>query len=204
MVLIKGEQNWRDLIKPTLFTLSAIPMIWILYQAFSEQLGADPAKEIVDFLGVWGLRFLLLTLAVTTLRVWFGWRWQLSLRRMLGLYSFVYVLLHLLAAVTFIMGWRLDILLKEITDRPFIMVGVVAFLLLIPLAVTSTQQWQRRLGRGWKKLHKLVYLIAILAVLHLVFLIRASYLEAFIYICILTLLLLQRILSANKKRKVSV
>ena len=184
-----------------LFVASAIPLVWIIYQGVYDQLGADPAKSIVDYLGMWGLRLLLITLAVTSLRVWFGWRWQLPLRRMLGLYAFFYILLHLLAVITFIMGWRIDILVKEVTERPFIIVGMLAFVLLVPLAVTSTQKWQRRLGRRWKKLHQLIYPIAILAVLHLVFLIRASYLEAFIYVCIVTLLLMQRVVSANKGRK---
>ena len=191
----------RELIKPMLFVASAIPLVWIIYQGVYDQLGADPAKSIVDYLGMWGLRLLLITLAVTSLRVWFGWRWQLQLRRMLGLYAFFYILLHLLAVITFIMGWRIDILVKEVTERPFIIVGMLAFVLLVPLAVTSTQKWQRRLGRRWKKLHQLIYPIAILAVLHLVFLIRASYLEAFIYVCIVTLLLMQRVVSANKGRK---
>ena len=194
-------KSGRELIKPMLFVASAIPLVWIIYQGVYDQLGADPAKSIVDYLGMWGLRLLLITLAVTSLRVWFGWRRQLQLRRMLGLYAFFYILLHLLAVITFIMGWRIDILVKEVTERPFIIVGMLAFVLLVPLAVTSTQKWQRRLGRRWKKLHQLIYPIAILAVLHLVFLIRASYLEAFIYVCIVTLLLMQRVVSANKGRK---
>lgn len=201
MVLMGWLKSVRELIKPMLFVASAIPLVWIIYQGVYDQLGADPAKSIVDYLGMWGLRLLLITLAVTSLRVWFGWRWQLQLRRMLGLYAFFYILLHLLAVITFIMGWRIDILVKEVTERPFIIVGMLAFVLLVPLAVTSTQKWQRRLGRRWKKLHQLIYPIAILAVLHLVFLIRASYLEAFIYVCIVTLLLMQRVVSANKGRK---
>ena len=201
MVLMGWLKSGRELIKPMLFVASAIPLVWIIYQGVYDQLGADPAKSIVDYLGMWGLRLLLITLAVTSLRVWFGWRWQLQLRRMLGLYAFFYILLHLLAVITFIMGWRIDILVKEVTERPFIIVGMLAFVLLVPLAVTSTQKWQRRLGRRWKKLHQLIYPIAILAVLHLVFLIRASYLEAFIYVCIVTLLLMQRVVSANKGRK---
>jgi sulfoxide reductase heme-binding subunit YedZ len=200
MVLMGWLKSGRDLIKPMLFITSAIPLVWIIYQGVLDQLGADPAKSIADYLGLWGLRFLLITLTVTSLRVWFGWRWQLSLRRMLGLYAFFYVLLHLLAVITFIMGWRIDILVKEVTERPFIIVGMLAFLLLIPLAVTSTQKWQRRLGRSWKRLHQLIYPIAILAVLHLVYLIRASYLEAFIYVCIVTVLLMQRVVSFNKGR----
>lgn len=201
MVLMGWLKSGRELIKPMLFVASAIPLVWIIYQGVYDQLGADPAKSIVDYLGMWGLRLLLITLAVTSLRVWFGWRRQLQLRRMLGLYAFFYILLHLLAVITFIMGWRIDILVKEVTERPFIIVGMLAFVLLVPLAVTSTQKWQRRLGRRWKKLHQLIYPIAILAVLHLVFLIRASYLEAFIYVCIVTLLLMQRVVSANKGRK---
>ena len=176
-----------------MFLTALSPSIWIIYKALYDLLGADPAKEIVDFLGLWGLRFLLITLAVTTLRVWLDIRWLISFKRMLGLFCFYYVGLHLLGTLTFLMGWRLDLFVKEVTERPYIILGMVAFLMLLPLAVTSTKGWQRRLGRNWKRVHRLVYPASFFAVMHLVLLIRASYWEAILYTVLLMILLGQRL-----------
>ena len=176
-----------------MFLTALSPSIWIIYKALFDLLGADPAKEIVDFLGLWGLRFLLITLAVTTLRVWFDVRWLISYRRMLGLFCFYYVVLHLLGTITFLIGWRLDLLIKEVTERPYIILGVVAFSMLLTMAITSTKGMQRRLGRNWKRVHKLVYPASFLAVMHLVLLIRASYWEAALYTLLLLILLGQRL-----------
>jgi sulfoxide reductase heme-binding subunit YedZ len=175
------------------FLAALSPSVWIIYKALFGLLGADPAKEIVDFLGLWGLRFLLITLSVTTLRVWFGVRWLISFKRMLGLFCFYYVVLHLLGTLTFLMGWRLDLFVKEVTERPYIILGVVAFLMLLPLAVTSTKGWQLRLGRNWKRVHRFVYTASFFAVMHLVLLIRASYWEATLYSLLLLILLGQRL-----------
>lgn len=175
------------------FLTALSPSIWITYRALFDLLGADPAKEIVDFLGLWGLRFLLITLAVTTLRVWFDVRWLVSYRRLLGLFCFYYVVLHLLGTLTFLMGWRLDLLIKEVTERPYIILGVVTFSMLLTLAITSTKGMQRRLGRNWKRVHQLVYPASFFAVMHLVLLIRASYWEAALYTLILMTLLGQRL-----------
>lgn len=175
------------------FLTALSPSIWIIYRALFDLLGADPAKEIVDFLGLWGLRFLLITLAVTTLRVWFDVRWLVSYRRLLGLFCFYYVVLHLLGTLTFLMGWRLDLLIKEVTERPYIILGVVAFSMLLTLAITSTKGMQRRLGRNWKRVHQLVYPASFFAVMHLVLLIRASYWEAALYTVLLLILLGQRL-----------
>jgi sulfoxide reductase heme-binding subunit YedZ len=175
------------------FLTALSPSIWITYRALFDLLGADPAKEIVDFLGLWGLRFLLITLAVTTLRVWFDVRWLVSYRRLLGLFCFYYVVLHLLGTLTFLMGWRLDLLIKEVTERPYIILGVVAFSMLLTLAITSTKGMQRRLGRNWKRVHQLVYPASFFAVMHLVLLIRASYWEAALYTVLLLILLGQRL-----------
>lgn len=172
-----------------LFFGSLAPLAWISLQAVQQQLGADPAQVIVTFLGIWALRFLWITLAVTPARRLLGMGWLQRYRRMLGLYALFYATLHLLAVATFILGWRPDLLLRELTERPYIIVGFSAWLLLLPLGVTSTQGWQRRLGRRWKKLHWLVYPIALLVLLHFVWLIRAGYLEVLIYTLILAFLL---------------
>ena len=187
-----------------LFLLMLVPLLWITYQAVSATLGADPAKYIVDFLGEWGLRFLLLTLCCSTLKRVFRFGYLARYRRMIGMYSLFYITLHMLGVATFILGWRVDLLIRELTDRPYIIIGMVAFVLLLPLGVTSTKGWQKRLGRTWIKLHRLIYPAAILGVLHLIFLIRASYFEAAVYSMLLAMLLLERVLnvlSAAKKRK---
>lgn len=172
-----------------LFFGSLIPLGWISWQAVQQQLGPDPAQVVVTFLGIWALRYLWITLAVTPARRLLGVNWLQRYRRMLGLYALFYASLHLLAVATFILGWRLDLLLRELTERPYIIVGFIAWLLLLPLGITSTQGWQKRLGKRWKKLHWLVYPISLLVLLHFAWLIRAGYLEVLIYALILAFLL---------------
>jgi len=185
-----AELRWGWLLQWWLVFLSAlIPLVLLLNAGVNNQLGADPAKTIVDELGTWAMNFLWLTLAITPARRLLGWRKPLLFRRMIGLYAFFYALLHLLAVATFILGWRADLIVREVSERPYVIAGFVAFLMLIPLAVTSTRGWQARLGRRWLSLHRLVYPISILALLHLVWLIRASYAEAILYSLLLAFLL---------------
>ncbi|MBV0933920.1 protein-methionine-sulfoxide reductase heme-binding subunit MsrQ [Marinobacterium weihaiense] len=172
-----------------MFGGSLLPLGWITLQAVQQQLGADPAQVIVTFLGIWALRFLWVSLAVTPLRRLPGMSWVMRYRRMLGLYALFYASLHLLAVATFILGWRPDLLLRELTERPYIIVGFTAWVLLLPLALTSTKGWQRRLGKRWKQLHALVYPASLLVMLHFAWLIRAGYLEVLIYALILAFLL---------------
>lgn len=172
-----------------IFVGSLLPLGWISLQAVQQKLGADPAQVIVTFLGIWALRYLWITLAVTPVRRLFGLGWLQRYRRMLGLYALFYATLHLLAVATFILGWRLDLLLRELTERPYIIVGFTAWVLLLPLGITSTQGWQRRLGKRWKTLHWLIYPIALLVLLHFAWLIRAGYLEVLIYTLLLAFLL---------------
>ncbi|MGB2131329.1 MAG: sulfite oxidase heme-binding subunit YedZ [Marinobacterium sp.] len=172
-----------------LFVGSLLPLGWISLQAVQQKLGADPAQVIVTFLGIWALRYLWLSLAVTPARRLLGMGWLQRYRRMLGLYALFYASLHLLAVATFILGWRPDLLLRELTERPYIIVGFSAWVLLLPLGITSTQGWQRRLGKRWKTLHWLVYPVSLLVLLHFAWLIRAGYLEVLIYSLILAFLL---------------
>lgn len=172
-----------------IFVGSLLPLGWISLQAVQQKLGADPAQVIVTFLGIWALRYLWITLAVTPVRRLFGLGWLQRYRRMLGLYALFYATLHLLAVATFILGWRLDLLVRELTERPYIIVGFTAWVLLLPLGITSTQGWQRRLGKRWKTLHWLIYPIALLVLLHFAWLIRAGYLEVLIYTLLLAFLL---------------
>lgn len=175
------------------FLTALLPLFWLTYELYANQLGVDPAKTIVDDLGTTAMQFLWITLAVTPARKLLGWRRPLQFRRMLGLYALFYALLHLLAVATFIMGWRIDILLREFSERHYVIAGALALTLLIPLGVTSTKGWQRRMGRRWVKLHRLVYPAALLVLLHFVWLIRASYAEAAFYSILLAFLLGYRI-----------
>lgn len=172
-----------------IFLLLLLPLGRLLEGILTDDLGADPAKFIVKELGFWALCWLWLTLAVTPSRKLFGWRWLARYRRMFGLYAFFYALLHLLAFATFLLGWRWDILITELTKRPYIVVGSVALLLLLPLAVTSTQGMQRRLGKRWKKLHALIYPACLLVMFHFLWQIRADFLQQLIFAILLALLL---------------
>lgn len=176
-----------------IFLSALLPLAWVVYHTITQQMGADPAKAIVQFLGLWSLRFLWLTLAVTPCRRLFGWLWLQRYRRMLGLYTLFYVCLHLLAYTTFMLGWRFDLIAHELSKRPYIIVGFIAFLGLIPLGVTSTRGWVRRLGKRWQQLHYLVYPISLLVLLHFTWLIRAGYGQVLFYAVLLALLLGYRV-----------
>lgn len=171
------------------FLISLVPLYNLIDAARFNRLGADPAKVIVDELGTWAMIFLWITLAVTPARRLLNWRKPLLFRRMLGLFAFFYATLHLTAVATFILGWRADLIVREVTERPYVIAGVAAFLLLVPLAVTSTQGWQAKLGRRWRLLHRLVYPASFLVLLHFIWLIRASYSEALLYALLLAFLL---------------
>jgi sulfoxide reductase heme-binding subunit YedZ len=162
---------------------------WDVYSTGSDALGADPVAEIEHRFGLWALRFLLIALAVTPLRQLTGQPVLVRFRRMLGLYAFAYATLHLTAYLVLdLRGYWLQIF-EEIVKRPYITVGFAAWLLLVPLAVTSTTGWIRRLGRRWALLHKLVYAIAVLAVLHFWWLVKSDIREPALYAAILALLL---------------
>ncbi|SFG89697.1 sulfite oxidase heme-binding subunit YedZ [Neptunomonas qingdaonensis] len=178
-----------------------LPLLILSYDIYAQQLGADPAIEIVKYLGTWAIISLWLSLWVTPLRRRLSLTWLMRFRRMFGLYAFFYSVLHLLAFATFIVGWQFDILLQEFLERPYIIVGAAAVLFLLPLAVTSTKKMQRRLGRRWIQLHKLVYLISILVMIHVIWMVRASYEDAIVYGGFLLIALAERVCFSFKKKK---
>ena len=179
--------------KPLVFVLCLLPMASIVWRIFYGDLGSDPIETITFATGDWTLRFLLITLAVTPFRQWFGLSALLRFRRMLGLYVFFYACCHFL--IWFIIDHALSFgdMVEDIIDRPYITFGFSALMLLIPLAVTSNYVMVRKLGKSWKRLHQLVYAIIILGVLHYLWLTKADYLEPGIYAFIAGVLLFQRL-----------
>lgn len=163
--------------------------------------GANPVEEVLHTMGKTGLNILLITLAVTPLRKLTKQNWLVRLRRMLGLFSFFYLMLHLLAYAALDLGFDFALLAEDVLERPYITVGMLALLLMLPLAVTSTRGWQRRLGRNWTRLHKLVYASAILGVIHFWWQVKLDTREPLIYAAILAVLLGYRIIDAGRRAR---
>ena len=182
--------------------LGAVPLAWVTYLAVSGQLGPDPAETLVELLGWWSLVCLLVCLAmrpaarllkVPGLVIW---------RRTFGLWAFAYVSLHFLAWATLLLGWDPSFLGEELTRRPYIIVGMGAWLALWPLALTSTRKARRRLGRNWAKLHRLVFLAVLLALVHQSWVQKSGYGETLVFVGVTVILLLYRLLHGrNMVRK---
>lgn len=188
--------------KPVVFLLALLPFAWLAWGAFTDNLGANPAEYLIRSSGDWTLRFICIVLAVTPLRVMTKTPALARFRRMLGLYAYFYVVLHLLSYGFFDMGLDLGEIAKDIAKRPFILVGFSAFVLLTPLAATSFNRAIKAMGaRRWQMLHKLVYAIAGLGLLHF-FWMRAgknNFAEPFVYAAIIAVLLGWRIWNAARK-----
>ena len=194
----------HPLAKPVVFVLCLLPFAWLFYGAFTNNLGANPAEYLIRATGDWTLRFLCIVLAVTPLRVLSSTPQLARFRRMLGLFVYFYVVLHLLSYSWFDMGFDVPDIANDIAKRPFILVGFSAFVLLTPLAATSFNRAIKALGgKRWQMLHKLVYLIAGLGLLHF-FLIRAGkndFTEVFVYAAIIAVLLGWRVVQFLKKKR---
>ena len=190
--------------KPMLFVLCLLPFAWLFYSALSNQLGANPAEALIRATGDWTLRFVCIVLAVTPLRTITNTPQLARFRRMLGLFVYFYVVIHLLSYSWFDMGFDVTDIAKDIAKRPFILVGFLAFLLLTPLAATSFNAAIKAMGvKRWQLLHKLVYAIAGLGVLHF-FWMRAGkndFAEVFVYAAIIAALLGWRLRQYLAKKK---
>ena len=189
MSLNPSDKTIAFFIKPILFTVCLVPFIALVIGTVNNTLGANPVETMTHETGEWTLRFLLVTLTVTPLRRLSGQGWLIKLRRMLGLYAFFYACLHFITYIWFDQYFDWMEVIRDIPGRPFITVGFIAFVLLIPLAFTSNNKMMRRLKKNWIKLHKLVYVIAVLGVLHFLWLVKADTLEPLIYAGVLLILL---------------
>jgi sulfoxide reductase heme-binding subunit YedZ len=190
-------------LKVVLFLLCLLPLGRLALETFGVaglSLGANPVEELLHRLGKWGLNFLLITLAITPLCRLSGWNWLIRFRRMLGLFAFCYVALHFLAYAGLDQRFGVAAILEDIAERPYITLGMMALVLLVPLAATSTNAMMRRLGRRWKQLHRLVYLITILAVWHFYWQVKLDTLEPTIYAAILVALLGVRLVRRGRGR----
>ncbi|MBF0674355.1 protein-methionine-sulfoxide reductase heme-binding subunit MsrQ [Pseudomonas sp.] len=182
----------RALLRLAVFlVVLAVPLYW-LYLASAMALGPDPGKWLLDHLGQGALVLLLLTLSMTPLNRLTGWPLWMALRRQLGLWAFAYACLHVAAFILFILGGDLSQLLKELPNRPYVLVGALAFSGLIPLALTSNRWSMRTLGKRWKRLHRLVYLVVVLALLHMLWVVRSDLQQWALYAGIAGCLLLMR------------
>ncbi|MDD9890207.1 MAG: sulfoxide reductase heme-binding subunit YedZ [Gammaproteobacteria bacterium] len=192
----------REFIKPAVFLLAMVPFVLLLVRALTNDLGPDPAQELSIETGEWTLRFLLATLALTPLRQLTGQPEFVRNRRMLGLFALFYATVHLLVWMTFILGFRWFAIVEEIVERPYITVGFTAFMIMVALGLTSPKAMVRKLGKNWKRLHRLVYVAAVLGVVHLLWILRTDVSEAVLYGSIVFVLLGYRFIQyLNKKRR---
>lgn len=180
------------IIKPLLFVVCLVPFAMLALGAINDTLGTNPVETMTHETGEWTLRFLLITLAITPLRRLLKQTWLIKCRRMLGLYTFFYAVLHFMTYIWFDQFFDWKEILLDIPKRPFITVGFAAFILLIPLALTSTNKMMKRLKKNWVKLHSLIYVIAVLGILHFLWLVKADALEPLVYSGILLVLLIYR------------
>jgi sulfoxide reductase heme-binding subunit YedZ len=188
-------------LKPGVLLGGLVPLAYLARRFQSDTLGADPIAAALNELGLIALVFLVATLSCTPLKIAFSWTWPLRIRRLLGLLAFFYASLHVLTYAVIDQGLDLAAILADVGERPFITAGFAAFVLLIPLAITSTVKMQRRLGPvRWHRLHRLVYVIGLLAVLHFILRVKRDLDEPLTYAYVVVALLGVRLWHASKKR----
>jgi sulfoxide reductase heme-binding subunit YedZ len=183
------------------FLACLIPFVLLLLKVLQNDLGPDPAKELALETGEWSIRFLLLALAMTPLRHLSGRMEFAQRRRMVGLFALFYASVHFLVWVIFLLGLRWGAILEEVVERPYITIGFASFLILIVLGATSPRVMVRKLGKNWRRLHRLVYVAGVLAIIHLVWIVRTDLSEALLYGAILAGLLVWRLVFARNKAR---
>lgn len=169
------------------------PLVWLCWLAVQNQLGPDPGKALADNLGLWALRLLLATLLLRPLREATGKPQFVQVRRLIALFAWCYATLHFAAGMFYVIGWSWQDLLKAFDERRYITLGLLAWVLMLPLGLTSNRWAQRRFGRRWRQLHRLVYPLAVLACLHFLWLVREDYRQPALYALSLTFLLVWRL-----------
>jgi sulfoxide reductase heme-binding subunit YedZ len=181
------------ILKCAVWLLGLGPLLWTGIRFATDGLGANPIEAVLHLAGRWALVLLLAGLSVTPLRRFAGWKGIIKVRRLLGLFAFFYACLHLLIYLGLDQGFAWSFVVEDVVERPFITVGAGAFLLLVPLAVTSTKGWIRRLGKRWQRLHRLVYLAASLGALHFYWKVKADTFWPLVAAMVLVGLLLARV-----------
>ena len=193
----------QRLLKPAAWVLLSLPLAWLALAVFREAqapgsaLGADPGEAVLLFLGEWGIRILLAGLSISTLRRRLGYPPLLRIRRLVGLFAFAYLSLHFLFYLRFFTEFDWRLISEDLVERPYITVGFAALLMLLALAATSTNGWQRRLKRRWRQLHRLIYPACALGVIHFWWLTKDGYGEVAVYAAWLALLYADRLLAAR-------
>ena len=189
-------------VKAVIWLLASIPVARLFWLGFNNDLSANPVEFIEHSTGLWALIFLLISLTMTPIRLLTGQVWQIQVRRLIGLWMFFYATLHVVTYVWLDFNFLFDVMIDDVFEHPRILLGFAAFLLTIPLAATSNQYMMKKLKSKWKTLHKTVYLIAILAVVHFLLLVKKDLTEPFYYTAVLLILFGIRIYYKNKKKAV--
>lgn len=180
-------------LKALVFIACLVPAVWIIFNAIAGTLGVNPIESLHHTFGDWTLRFLILTLMITPMRLLPGFHWVTNLRRMLGLYAFFYASLHLSVYVMLDQQFDWMEIWADITKRPYIMLGISAYLLMLPLVITSNRATKTWLGSYWKRLHQLIYLITLLGIFHFYSLVKADTTEPTLYLVVFIILIILRI-----------
>lgn len=188
------------MLKPVVFLTALVPFAILLLRVLQNALGPDPAQELAIETGEWTLRFLLITLCLTPLRQITGRPEFVRVRRMVGLFALFYGTVHFLVWMSFLLGFRWFAIAEELVERPYITIGFAAFLILVALGVTSPLFMVRKLGKNWKRLHRTVYLAAVLAIVHLLWILRTNIGEAVMYGTIVAILLGYRFYQSINRR----
>lgn len=195
----------NKILKPVVFVAALLPLARLVYLFKTDDLGANPIELITRSTGTWTLAFVMITLAITPVRKLSGQLWLVQYRRMVGLFAFFYGSLHFTTYIWLDQSFDFQAILKDVYKRPFITAGFTAFVLMIPLALTSTKGWIRRLGKRWVTLHRLIYITGIAAVTHYIWLVKKDLRTPILYACLLAVLLGYRIVVAvlDRNRKLA-
>lgn len=197
--MVPGKKSWAAL-KIIVFLLSLLPFLLLVNDAINDQLGANPIETLHFGFGDWALRFLCIGLALRPVKTITGQGWPIRFRRMMGLFAFFYASLHLLVFIVLDLSFSWEAFKDEVPKSPYILMGLLTYSLLLPLAVTSTKTMQKRLGRSWIKLHRLVYVAGVTALVHYFWLVKKDYTEPLIYAGVIGVLLAIRIVVYSRKK----